>query len=128
MCFQNSVDRPLKLIVYNVTTKKTREVQLTPSTKWPGSGLMGIKIKLTKFDKSEQVQEISSPSSSRPSSLNNDRSSRPDVAIKTSPTKQDSLRSELSEKKSPKKQTSFRAQLERHASGQLSSPKGVHSL
>lgn len=45
-CLQNSVNRPVLLTVYNVKSGKSRDVVLTPSSSWPGDGLLGIKIKL----------------------------------------------------------------------------------
>ena len=52
---QNSENRPVILSVYNATTHSTREVCLTPSTNWPGEGLLGIKIKLNCYDGSLNV-------------------------------------------------------------------------
>jgi hypothetical protein len=48
--FQNSVNRPVLLTVYNVKTTKTRDVVLTPSNDWPGEGLLGIKIMLNIYE------------------------------------------------------------------------------
>ena len=38
------------LTVYNTATTKQRDVVLTPSSSWPGEGLLGIKIKLNTYD------------------------------------------------------------------------------
>jgi len=46
---QNSVNRPVTLVVFNSKTQAMREVKLTPSTKWPGEGLLGITMKLNKY-------------------------------------------------------------------------------
>lgn len=48
--FQTSVNRPVRLDVYSAKTKSFREVKLTPNTRWPGEGLLGIKMKLTTYD------------------------------------------------------------------------------
>lgn len=45
-----SIDQKLKLIVYNTRSKKTREVEIVPSTTWGGNGLLGVSIKHSSFD------------------------------------------------------------------------------
>mmetsp|Transcript_63582 Transcript_63582/g.112301 ORF Transcript_63582/g.112301 Transcript_63582/m.112301 type:complete len:189 (-) Transcript_63582:360-926(-) len=47
---KNSVDRPIHLTVYNTSSDRIRDVVLTPSSEWPGDGLLGIKIKLNTYD------------------------------------------------------------------------------
>mmetsp|Transcript_67803 Transcript_67803/g.133375 ORF Transcript_67803/g.133375 Transcript_67803/m.133375 type:complete len:164 (+) Transcript_67803:69-560(+) len=42
----HSVNRPIVLTVYSTKTTHFREVKLTPSLQWPGSGLVGIQLKL----------------------------------------------------------------------------------
>jgi hypothetical protein len=49
---KSSVNQAMELHVYNSTTKETRVVQLTPTTNWPGEGLLGIKIKWSLYDSS----------------------------------------------------------------------------
>jgi hypothetical protein len=39
----------MTLTVYNTTTKSVREVKLTPSANWPGSGLLGITMQLGSY-------------------------------------------------------------------------------
>lgn len=38
------------LTVYSTRTTKTRDVVLTPTSSWPGEGLLGIKIKLNTYE------------------------------------------------------------------------------
>ena len=49
-----SEDRPIQLRVLNAKTQTTRELQLTPSRKWPGKGLIGVTIR---FDSYEGVED-----------------------------------------------------------------------
>lgn len=42
------------MIVYNTRTKKTREVEIAPSTSWGGNGLLGVSIKHSSFDRAEE--------------------------------------------------------------------------
>lgn len=49
-----SVDEKLKMIVYNTRTKRTREVEIAPSTSWGGNGLLGVSIKHSSFDRAEE--------------------------------------------------------------------------
>eukprot|EP01032_Pedospumella_encystans_P014552 gene14552-16706_t len=46
---QNSINRPVTLQVFNTKTQKVREVKLTPSSNWPGEGLLGITMKLNRY-------------------------------------------------------------------------------
>jgi hypothetical protein len=46
---KGSEDQPLKLTVYNCRDKIEREILLTPSRNWPGSGLLGAKIRFEGF-------------------------------------------------------------------------------
>ncbi|KAJ6222642.1 hypothetical protein RDWZM_001187 [Blomia tropicalis] len=47
---KNSIDKPLKLLVYNSKHQKVREVELTPNNKWGGQGLLGVSIRFASFD------------------------------------------------------------------------------
>lgn len=47
---KSSVDKPLKLIVYNSKHQNIREVELTPSNKWGGQGLLGVSIRFASFE------------------------------------------------------------------------------
>lgn len=42
---KNSVDQSVKLTVYSTRTNLCREVAVTPSTGWGGSGLLGVSIR-----------------------------------------------------------------------------------
>eukprot|EP00428_Durinskia_dybowskii_P074686 CAMPEP_0170389258 /NCGR_PEP_ID=MMETSP0117_2-20130122/18523_1 /TAXON_ID=400756 /ORGANISM="Durinskia baltica, Strain CSIRO CS-38" /LENGTH=138 /DNA_ID=CAMNT_0010645237 /DNA_START=221 /DNA_END=637 /DNA_ORIENTATION=- len=52
---KKSVNRPVMLTVYNTESKSSRDVVLTPSTKWPGEGLLGIKLKLNTYEVSPRM-------------------------------------------------------------------------
>ncbi|XP_054168406.1 Golgi reassembly-stacking protein 2-like [Oppia nitens] len=45
-----SIDKPLKMTVYNSKTQTVREVELTPSAKWGGQGLLGVSIRFCSFE------------------------------------------------------------------------------
>lgn len=47
---QNSENRPILLTVFNANSERIRDVVLTPSSDWPGEGLLGIKIKLNTYE------------------------------------------------------------------------------
>lgn len=49
-----SVDQKLKMIVYNTRAKKSREVEIIPSTSWGGNGLLGVSIKHSSFDRADE--------------------------------------------------------------------------
>ncbi|RLN93005.1 hypothetical protein BBJ28_00025411 [Nothophytophthora sp. Chile5] len=48
-----SEDRPMRLQVYNVKAQASRELQLTPSRKWPGKGLLGVTIRFDSYEGAE---------------------------------------------------------------------------
>ncbi|KAF4143633.1 GRASP55/65 PDZ-like domain [Phytophthora infestans] len=48
-----SEDRPMQLRVFNVKAQTTRELQLTPSRKWPGKGLLGVTIRFDSYEGAE---------------------------------------------------------------------------
>ncbi|KAE9029174.1 hypothetical protein PR003_g2957 [Phytophthora rubi] len=48
-----SEDRPMQLQVFNVKAQSTRELQLTPSRKWPGKGLLGVTIRFDSYEGAE---------------------------------------------------------------------------
>ncbi|ETI40397.1 hypothetical protein, variant 1 [Phytophthora nicotianae P10297] len=48
-----SEDRPMQLKVFNVKAQTTRELQLTPSRKWPGKGLLGVTIRFDSYEGAE---------------------------------------------------------------------------
>ncbi|KAG7386099.1 Golgi reassembly-stacking protein 2 [Phytophthora pseudosyringae] len=48
-----SEDRPMQLRVFNVKAQATRELQLTPSRKWPGKGLLGVTIRFDSYEGAE---------------------------------------------------------------------------
>ncbi|KAI9922873.1 hypothetical protein PsorP6_001788 [Peronosclerospora sorghi] len=48
-----SEDRPMQLRVWNVKSQTTRELQLTPSRKWPGKGLLGVTIRFDSYEGAE---------------------------------------------------------------------------
>lgn len=47
---KTSIDKPLKMTVYNSKTQTVREVELTPSSKWGGQGLLGVSIRFCSFE------------------------------------------------------------------------------
>ncbi|CAG2184099.1 unnamed protein product, partial [Oppiella nova] len=47
---KTSIDKPLKMTVYNSKTQTVREVELTPSAKWGGQGLLGVSIRFCSFE------------------------------------------------------------------------------
>lgn len=47
---KNSVDKPLKLLVFNSKNQDVRELVLTPNNKWGGQGLLGVSIKFSSFE------------------------------------------------------------------------------
>ena len=49
-----SEDRPMQLRVFNVKAQTTRELQLTPSRKWPGKGLLGVTIRFDSYEGAEE--------------------------------------------------------------------------
>jgi hypothetical protein len=51
LSFQEHENKPLILTVFNAQTKVIREVTLVPTSDWPGEGLLGIKLKLTVYEK-----------------------------------------------------------------------------
>ncbi|KAI9913676.1 hypothetical protein PsorP6_005170 [Peronosclerospora sorghi] len=48
-----SEDRPMQLRVWNVKSQTTRELQLTPSHKWPVKGLLGVTIRFDSYEGAE---------------------------------------------------------------------------
>eukprot|EP01032_Pedospumella_encystans_P015040 gene15040-17240_t len=62
---QNSINRPVTLQVFNTKTQKVREVKLTPSSNWPGEGLLGITMKLNRYKPSKAPKAPKSPKSVR---------------------------------------------------------------
>ncbi|CEG40462.1 Golgi reassembly stacking protein GRASP65, contains PDZ domain [Plasmopara halstedii] len=63
----HSEDRPMQLKVYNVKAQTTRELQLTPSRKWPGKGLLGVTIRFDSYEGAEDhVLHILSVAESSP--------------------------------------------------------------
>ncbi|RMX68662.1 hypothetical protein DD238_003583 [Peronospora effusa] len=48
-----SEDRPMQLRVFNVKAQTSRELQLTPSRKWPGKGLLGVTIRFDSYEGAE---------------------------------------------------------------------------
>ncbi|KAG7401707.1 Golgi reassembly-stacking protein 2 [Phytophthora boehmeriae] len=62
-----SEDRPLQLKVFNVKAQSTRELQLTPSRKWPGKGLLGVTIRFDSYEGAEdQVLHVLNVAASSP--------------------------------------------------------------
>ncbi|XP_017492177.1 PREDICTED: Golgi reassembly-stacking protein 2-like, partial [Rhagoletis zephyria] len=54
-----SIDKPLKMIVYNSKKSTIREVELTPNNKWGGQGLLGVSIRFASFEgASENVWHV----------------------------------------------------------------------
>lgn len=49
-----SVDQKIRMIVYNTSSKNVREVDIVPTTSWGGSGLLGVSIKHSSFDKADE--------------------------------------------------------------------------
>ena len=49
-----SVDQKLKMVVYNTRSKSAREVEIVPTTSWGGSGLLGVSIKHSSFDRADE--------------------------------------------------------------------------
>ncbi|CAG2110805.1 unnamed protein product [Medioppia subpectinata] len=47
---KTSIDKPLVMTVYNSKTQTVREVELTPSAKWGGQGLLGVSIRFCSFE------------------------------------------------------------------------------
>mmetsp|Transcript_11070 Transcript_11070/g.18092 ORF Transcript_11070/g.18092 Transcript_11070/m.18092 type:complete len:218 (-) Transcript_11070:844-1497(-) len=54
---KNSENRPVMLSVYSTRTKSHRELVMTPSSNWPGEGLIGIKIKLNTYEDPNKLDE-----------------------------------------------------------------------
>ncbi|CAI5745789.1 unnamed protein product [Peronospora destructor] len=48
-----SEDRPMQLRVFNVKAQTTRDLQVTPSRKWPGKGLLGVTIRFDSYEGAE---------------------------------------------------------------------------
>lgn len=48
------VDQRLKMVVYNTRSKTVREVDIVPTTSWGGSGLLGVSIKHSSFDRADE--------------------------------------------------------------------------
>ncbi|KAI9913569.1 hypothetical protein PsorP6_006566 [Peronosclerospora sorghi] len=48
-----SEDRPMQLRVWNVKSQTTRELQLTPSSKWTRNGLIGVTILFDLYEGAE---------------------------------------------------------------------------
>ncbi|KAG6623951.1 Golgi reassembly stacking protein GRASP65, contains PDZ domain [Phytophthora cinnamomi] len=48
-----SEDRPMQLKVFNAKAQSTRELQLTPSRRWPGKGLLGVTIRFDSYEGAE---------------------------------------------------------------------------
>lgn len=49
-----SVDQKIKMTVYNTRNKMVREVDIVPTTSWGGSGLLGVSIKHSSFEKADE--------------------------------------------------------------------------
>lgn len=49
-----SVDQKLKMVVFNTRSKAAREVEIIPNTSWGGSGLLGVSIKHSSFDRADE--------------------------------------------------------------------------
>jgi len=45
-----NIDKPIKMTVYSSKTQGVREVNITPSTKWGGQGLLGVSIRFCSFE------------------------------------------------------------------------------
>ncbi|RWS15790.1 Golgi reassembly-stacking protein 2-like protein [Dinothrombium tinctorium] len=45
-----SIDRPVKMMVYNSKSQTVREVEITPSNTWGGQGLLGVSIRFCSFE------------------------------------------------------------------------------
>lgn len=43
-------ERPLKMLVYSSKSLKTREITLTPNSRWGGQGLLGVSIRFCSFE------------------------------------------------------------------------------
>ncbi|DAZ98597.1 TPA: hypothetical protein N0F65_001016 [Lagenidium giganteum] len=48
-----SEDTPMRLKVYNCKAQTTRELELTPTRKWPGKGLLGVTIRFDSYQGAE---------------------------------------------------------------------------
>eukprot|EP00041_Stephanoeca_diplocostata_P016768 m.331467 g.331467 ORF g.331467 m.331467 type:complete len:477 (+) comp20478_c0_seq1:123-1553(+) len=56
---EKNMDKPVKLTVYSTKNQDVRDVQLTPTQTWGGSGLLGVSIRFASFDgASENVWHI----------------------------------------------------------------------
>ena len=51
---KESEDKPLPLTIYNCKCHSTREVTLVPSNKWPGDGMLGVKIRFDTYMNAEE--------------------------------------------------------------------------
>ncbi|RWS24686.1 Golgi reassembly-stacking protein 2-like isoform X2 [Leptotrombidium deliense] len=45
-----SIDRPIKVTVYNSKTQTVRETEIVPSNTWGGQGLLGVSIRFCSFE------------------------------------------------------------------------------
>uniref|UniRef100_A0A1L8DVX2 Putative golgi reassembly stacking protein grasp65 n=1 Tax=Nyssomyia neivai TaxID=330878 RepID=A0A1L8DVX2_9DIPT len=45
-----NVEKDIKMVVYSSKTQTVREVQITPSAKWGGTGLLGVSIRFCSFE------------------------------------------------------------------------------
>ncbi|XP_055687560.1 Golgi reassembly-stacking protein 2 [Lutzomyia longipalpis] len=45
-----NVEKEIKMVVYSSKTQTVREVQITPSAKWGGTGLLGVSIRFCSFE------------------------------------------------------------------------------
>lgn len=47
-------DRPLAIKIYNFKSQRTRDVVITPSTKWEGQGMLGVTIRFDCFEEADE--------------------------------------------------------------------------
>eukprot|EP00639_Heterosigma_akashiwo_P037919 CAMPEP_0194709644 /NCGR_PEP_ID=MMETSP0296-20130528/2410_1 /TAXON_ID=39354 /ORGANISM="Heterosigma akashiwo, Strain CCMP2393" /LENGTH=221 /DNA_ID=CAMNT_0039607039 /DNA_START=104 /DNA_END=766 /DNA_ORIENTATION=+ len=50
-----SEDRPLPLTIFNYKSMTTRDVELVPSKKWPGQGMLGVTIRFDSHHRAEEA-------------------------------------------------------------------------
>jgi hypothetical protein len=48
-----SEGKKMLLKVYNIKSRSQREVELTPTAKWPGKGLLGVTIRFDSYEHAE---------------------------------------------------------------------------
>jgi len=51
---QDSLDKPVELLVFNIKSQETRLCYITPSTGWGGEGLLGVTIRVDSYANAEE--------------------------------------------------------------------------